>query len=141
MVGTPLTSRYITGLAGAAAVVPILPPGDFLLYTRIVFPFSYVLGIIIALSSPLADRPYFLFCSSFAKELRNVLGAGIFILFFVPFNFLALLFSLRPSRNSDPGSHSRLFPPDGGPHLRKNYVCYGGRAQIVQTNTLVGIRA
>ena len=59
MVGTPLTSRYITGLAGAAAVVPILPPGDFLLYTRIVFPFSYVLGIIIALSSPLADRPYF----------------------------------------------------------------------------------
>ena len=29
----------------------------------------------------------------------------------VPFIIFALLFSLPPSRNSDPGSHSRLFSP------------------------------
>ena len=32
-------------------------------------------------------------------------------LFLIPFMIFALLFSLRPRRNSDPGSHSRLFPP------------------------------
>ena len=31
--------------------------------------------------------------------------------FFTPFNIFALLFSLPSSRNSDPGSHSRLFSP------------------------------
>ena len=30
-------------------------------------------------------------------------------LFFIPFIIFALLFSLPPSRNSDPGSHGRLF--------------------------------
>ena len=35
-----------------------------------------------------------------------------FFLFFpMPFIIFALLFSLPPSRNSDPGSHSRLFSP------------------------------
>ena len=35
-----------------------------------------------------------------------------FVLFFpIPFTIFALLFSLPPSRNSDPGSHTRLFPP------------------------------
>ena len=29
----------------------------------------------------------------------------------IPFIIFALLFSLPPSRNSDPGSHSRLFSP------------------------------
>ena len=31
--------------------------------------------------------------------------------FSTPFIIFALLFSLRPSRNSEPGSHSRLFSP------------------------------
>ena len=36
----------------------------------------------------------------------------VFCLFFsIPFIIFALLFSLPPSRNSDPESHSRLFPP------------------------------
>ena len=30
---------------------------------------------------------------------------------FIPFIIFALLFSLPPSRNSDPGSHGRLFSP------------------------------
>ena len=34
-----------------------------------------------------------------------------FLLFFIPFIVFALLFSPPPSRNSDLGSHSRLFSP------------------------------
>ena len=34
-----------------------------------------------------------------------------FFFFSIPFTSFALLFSLPPSRNSDPGSHSRLFSP------------------------------
>ena len=32
-------------------------------------------------------------------------------IFSIPFTIFALLFSLPPSRNSDPGSHGRLFSP------------------------------
>ena len=35
----------------------------------------------------------------------------LFLFFSIPFIIFALLFSLPPSRNSDPGSHSRLFSP------------------------------
>ena len=35
----------------------------------------------------------------------------IIMIFSIPFIIFALLFSLPPSRNSDPGSHSSLFPP------------------------------
>ena len=35
----------------------------------------------------------------------------VFTFFSIPFIIFALLFSLPPSRNSDPGSHSRPFPP------------------------------
>ena len=35
----------------------------------------------------------------------------IFTFFSIPFIIFALLFSLPPSRNSDPGSRSRLFSP------------------------------
>ena len=35
----------------------------------------------------------------------------ISVCFFIPFIVFALLFSLPPSRNSDPGSHSILFSP------------------------------
>ena len=42
-------------------------------------------------------------------------GSGLFLFFFffsIPFIIFALLFSLPLiNRNSDPGSHSRLFPP------------------------------
>ena len=39
-------------------------------------------------------------------------GKFFFFFFFpMPFIMFALLFSLPPSRSSDPGSHSRLFPP------------------------------
>ena len=34
-----------------------------------------------------------------------------FVIFLVPFIILALLFSLPPGRNSDPGSHGRLLSP------------------------------
>ena len=55
-----------------------------------------MLGIRIGLSAPLADRPYCRFCGSFANELRNARGAGIFCLFSSlllssPFFFLSLL--------------------------------------------------
>ena len=36
---------------------------------------------------------------------------GIYCFFLISFIIFALLFSLPPSRNSDPGSHSRLFSP------------------------------
>ena len=41
------------------------------------------------------------------------LGAvfGTFFFFSIPFVIFALLFSLHPSRNSDPGSNSKLFSP------------------------------
>ena len=35
----------------------------------------------------------------------------LFSFFSIPLNIFALLFSLPPSRNSDPGSHGRLFSP------------------------------
>ena len=41
-----------------------------------------------------------------------------FFLFSIPFIIFALLFSLRPSRNSNPGSHSRLFSPPAHYPLR-----------------------
>ena len=34
-----------------------------------------------------------------------------YLFFYILFIILALLFSLPPNRNSDPGSHGRLFPP------------------------------
>ena len=65
---------------------------------QVAFPSVYyiVLGIRIGLSAPLADRPYCRFCGSFANELRNARGAGIFCLFSSlllssPFFFLSLL--------------------------------------------------
>ena len=35
----------------------------------------------------------------------------LYIYFSIPFIIFVLLFSLAPSRNSDPGSHSRFFFP------------------------------
>ena len=43
--------------------------------------------------------------------IYEVLHTVIFFFFSIPFIIFALLFSLAPSRNSDPGSHSRLFSP------------------------------
>ena len=59
----------------------------------------------------------------------------------IPFIVLTLLLSLPPGRNSDPGSHSRLFsPPDGGPYLRNMNSCCDEKAQIVQPNTKLSVR-
>ena len=44
--------------------------------------------------------------------ISSCAGRTFFFVFFpIPFFIFALLFSLPPSRNSDPGSHSRLFSP------------------------------
>ena len=56
-------------------------------------------------------------CDTFEQE--RVRGTGgrmlllnitFFLLFSIPFIIFALLLPLLPSRSSDPGSHSRLFP-------------------------------
>ena len=44
-------------------------------------------------------------------QIRLPLLFYFFPFFSIPFIIFALLFSLPPSRNSDQGSHSRLFPP------------------------------
>ena len=50
-------------------------------------------------------------CSPWSQDGSNNFFSFFFFLFFfsIPFIIFALLFSLPPSRNSDPGSHSRLF--------------------------------
>ena len=45
----------------------------------------------------------------FAEKLGVVVVVAV--VFSIPFMMFALLFSLPASRNSDPGSHSRLFSP------------------------------
>ena len=42
---------------------------------------------------------------------HDAVGVVFLYLYFVPFNFFAVLFSPPPSGNSDPGSRSRLFAP------------------------------
>ena len=44
-------------------------------------------------------------------QIRLPLLFYFFPFFSIPFMIFALLFALPPSRNSDPGSHSRLFSP------------------------------
>ena len=56
--------------------------------------------------------PYFIVSCQFIQThfTAVLLVLTFFLLFAIPFVIFALLFSLPPSRNSDPGSHSRLFP-------------------------------
>ena len=61
-----------------------------------------------------------------------------FILFYfsIPLITFALLFSLPPSRNSDPGSHSRLFSP---PHTTVRALLFD-REKISALSSLVDSR-
>ena len=47
--------------------------------------------------------------------------------FSIPFIIFALLFSLPPSRNSDPGSHSRLFSTPTHYGWREDFSCFSFR--------------
>ena len=51
---------------------------------------------------------------------------------YIPFFVFALLFSLPPSRNSDPGS----LPMMGARAQEIATLCCEGKAQIVQTNII-----
>ena len=66
------------------------------------------------MSAPLANRPYFGFCSSFEKTTKRVRCRYVFFPSRVTF---APLLSLPPSPISGPGSHCRLFAPPGGAGL------------------------
>ena len=57
-----------------------------------------------------------------SEQRRQVLP----FFFFIPFIMFALLFSLPPSRNSDPGSYSRLFSPLVTT-VRALHYYYGGK--------------
>ena len=73
-------------------------------------------GIRIGISAPLAGRLCFRFCSSFKKTSKRMRCRYSF--FVHPIYCLCTSFLSSYSRNSDPGSHSRLFsPPDGHPYL------------------------
>ena len=76
--------------------------------------YTYIPGIRSGPLPPLADSPYFRFCSSFAKELRKVYMRRSFLFFLIPFIVFAHLFSPPLGRNSDPGSHNKLFSPPMG---------------------------
>ena len=78
------------------------------------------LGIIIGISGPLADRPYFGFCCSFEKPSKREVQV---LLFFIPFIVFTLLCSLTPSRKSGPESHCIPFPLLMGASYLK-IVCY-----------------
>ena len=74
----------------------------------------YILGIIIGIYAPLADRPYFEFCGSFEWTTKRLRCRYFFCFAFMPFIISAHLLSFPPGRNLDPGSHSRFFShPDG----------------------------
>ena len=64
---------------------------------------------------------------------NNPFGSGL-PHFFIRFIFFALLFALPPSRNSDPGSHSRLFSPL--PHYG---TCLAFLSRVVPTNELLNL--
>ena len=70
-----------------------------------------LVGIIIGLSAPRTGRLHFGFRSSFDRTTKRTRCRHLFFFFLIAFAIFALLFSLPPSRISDPGSHSRLFSP------------------------------
>ena len=65
----------------------------------------------VGLSAPLTDGPHVLFCCSFEKNPKRMRSRSYFLFHFILCIRFSLLFSFPPSRNSDPGSHSRLFSP------------------------------
>ena len=95
-----------------------------------------LVGIIIGLSAPRTGRLHFGFRSSFDRTTKRTRCRHLFFFFLIAFAIFALLFSLPPSRISDPGSHSRLFFSMMGAHTSETLIlCSKGKAQIVQTNS------
>ena len=70
---------------------------------------------------------------------ESYIYSGVYLLNFfpIPFIIFALLFSLPPSRNSDPGSHSRVFSP---PTPLRFVPCIFYREKISALSSLVDSR-
>ena len=88
----------------------------------------------------MARRPYLYFAVRSRTEFETYEVQVYSCVFFHPVYCFRPSFSLSPTRNSDSGSRSRLFPPGGGPYLRYIRVRYEERAQIVQTNRDESVR-